>query len=63
MQQVKKDWHLGLRIDSESLYKLHYISAYHDRSSNAQLLKWVRQNILAFEKEHGKIQYPPEDEE
>ena len=31
MGKAEKDRHLGLRIDSETLYKLNYVSAYDDR--------------------------------
>lgn len=33
-----KDKHLGIRIDSELHYKLHYISNYEGRSTNGQIL-------------------------
>lgn len=63
MGKVEKDRHLGLRIDSETLYKLNYVSAYDDRSTNRQLLKLIREMIVDFEKEHGVIPYPPEEED
>ena len=63
MGKAEKDRHLGLRIDSETLYKLKYVSAYDDRSTNRQLLKWIREMIASFEQEHGEIPYPPEEED
>lgn len=50
-----KDKHLGLRIDSQLHYKLHYISRYEGRSANAQVIYLIRKSIEEFEKEHGKI--------
>ena len=34
----EKDKHLGLRIDSELHYKLHYISKYYGRSANGEVI-------------------------
>jgi len=51
-----KDKHLGLRIDSQLHYKLHYISRYEGRSANAQVIYLIRKAIDEFEKEHGKIE-------
>ena len=51
-----KDKHLGLRIDSELHYKLHYISKYEGRSANGEVIYLIRKAIEEFEKEHGKIE-------
>lgn len=56
--KAEKDKHLGIRIDSELHYKLHYISSYEGRSANGQILYLIRKNIEQFEKEHGKIEMP-----
>ena len=37
-----KDNHLGLRIDSELHYKLHYISQYEGRSANGEVIYLIR---------------------
>lgn len=63
MKKTEKSRHLGLRIDEETLYKLHYISGSEARSTNGQILLWIRQSIAAFEKVNGKIEYPPKEEE
>ena len=55
MQKMDKDKHLGLRIDSELHYKLHYISRYEGRSANGQVIYLIRRAIDEFEKEHGEI--------
>ena len=52
----EKDKHLGLRIDSELHYKLHYISQYEGRSANGEVIYLIRKAIEDFEKEHGKIE-------
>ena len=52
----EKEKHLGLRIDSELHYKLHYISRYEGRSANGEVIYLVRRAIEEFEKEHGKIE-------
>lgn len=59
-EQPKKDKHLGLRIDNEIHYKLHYISKYEGRSANGEVIYLIRQAIEAFEAEHGKIELPQE---
>ena len=51
----EKSKHLGLRIDEELHYKLHYISHYEGRSANAQVIYLIRRAIEDFEKQHGKI--------
>lgn len=53
---MKKNKHLGIRIDDELHFKLHYISNYEGRSANGQILYLIRKNIHEFETEHGKIE-------
>ena len=50
-----KSKHLGLRIDAETHYKLHYIARYEGRSGNSEVLSLIRKCISDFEKEHGEI--------
>lgn len=50
-----KDKHLGLRIDPETHYKLHYIAKYEGRSGNGQVLYLIRQSIADFEAKYGEI--------
>lgn len=52
----EKDKHLGLRIDAETHYKLHYIAQYEGRSGNREVLYLLRKHIAAFEQEHGPIE-------
>ena len=51
----KKNKHLGMEIDPELHYKLHYIADYEGRSGNGQILYWIRQGIREFEAENGPI--------
>ena len=62
MAPKKYDRHLGFRIDGETHYKLHYVAEYEARSATAHILYLIRQNIMEYEKLHGKIEYPPKEE-
>lgn len=55
----KNNKHLGIEVDRELHYKLHYISKYEGRSANGQILYLIRQCIKEFEKENGEITVPP----
>lgn len=52
---MQKDKHLGIRIDNELHYKLHFLSKYEGRSANGEILYLIRKAILEFEKENGEI--------
>ena len=54
----KNNKHLGIEIDPELHYKLHYISKYYGRSANGEILYLIRQEIKAFEKSEGEIEIP-----
>lgn len=56
----KNNKHLGIEIDPQLHYKLHYISKYEGRSANGQILYLIRQCIKDFEKSEGKIVLPEE---
>ena len=58
----KKNKHLGIEIDPELHYKLHYISKYYGRSANGEILYLIRQEIKAFEQMEGEIEIPKEPE-
>ncbi|MBR6726988.1 MAG: hypothetical protein IKM08_02240 [Clostridia bacterium] len=59
----KNNKHLGIEIDPELHYKLHYISKYEGRSANAQILYLIRQCIKDFEKAEGEIELPAATEQ
>ncbi|NLZ45749.1 MAG: hypothetical protein GX896_03560 [Clostridiales bacterium] len=52
----KDNKHIGIEVDKELHYKLHYISKYEGRSGNGQILYLIRKCIEEFEKEHGEIE-------
>ena len=46
---------VSVRIEEEMLHKIGYIADYEGRSVNSHVLVLIRENIKAFEDEHGKI--------
>ena len=56
----KANKHLGIEIDPELHYKLHYIAKYEGRSGNGQILYLIRKCIHEFEKQDGEIMVPDE---
>ena len=59
----KNNKHLGIEVDPELHYKLHYLSKYEGRSANQQILYLIRQAIKAFEEREGTIELPtPKDD-
>ena len=46
---------VSIRIEEEMLQKIGYVADYEGRSVNSHILVLVRDNIRAFETEHGKI--------
>ena len=57
----KENKHLGIEINKELHYKLHYIAKYEGRSGNGQILYLLNQYIKKFEKENGEIIVETED--
>lgn len=57
----KENKHLGIEINKEMHYKLHYIAKYEGRSGNGQILYLVNECIRSFEKEHGEIKIETEE--
>ena len=53
---MEKDKHLGLRIDSETHEKLKSLAEFEGRSINGEVIYLIRQAIMKFEKENGKIE-------
>lgn len=58
MPKNEKPKHLGLHIDAELHYKLHYLAKYEGRSANGEVLYLIRKAISKFEEQHGKIELP-----
>lgn len=59
----KHNKHLGIEIDPELHYKLHYISRFEGRSANGQILYLIRKCIREFEEVEGEIEIPKQDED
>lgn len=51
----KENKHLGIEINPELHYKLHYVAKYEGRSGNGQILYVLNEYIRNFEKENGEI--------
>ena len=58
----KQNKHLGIEIDPELHYKLHYISKYEGRSANGQILYLIRKCVREFEERDGEITVPSAEE-
>ncbi len=58
----KNNKHLGIEIDPELHYKLHYIAKYEGRSGNGQILYLIRQCIREFEEKQGQIPFEKQEE-
>ena len=54
-----KSKHLGIVIDPELHYKLHYVTKYEGRSANSQNLFLLRKYIADFEAKNGTIDLSP----
>lgn len=54
---MKKQKHISIRIDADTLQKFHYVSKYNGRSASGQILYLIHQCIRDFEKEEGKIEW------
>ena len=51
----KDNKHLGIEVEKDLHYKLHYIANYEGRSGNKQIIYLIKECIRNFEKEHGEI--------
>ncbi len=58
----KQNKHLGIEIDPELHYKLHYVSKYEGRSANGQILYLIRKCVREFEERDGEITVPSAEE-
>ena len=58
----KNNKHLGIEIDPELHFKLHYIAKFEGRSANGQILYLIRKCIREFEEAEGKIKLPETDQ-
>ena len=51
-----------IRVEEETLEKFRFVAKYDDRSLSGQIMYLIHQNIRDFEKEHGAIELPVEEE-
>ena len=49
---------VSIRIEEEMLEKIGFVADYEGRSVNSHILVLVRENIRAFEQDHGPITRP-----
>ena len=47
---------VAIRIKEEMLEKIGFVADYEGRSVNSHILVLIRENIKAFETEHGRIE-------
>ena len=48
---------VSIRIEEEMLEKIGFVADYEGRSVNSHILVLIRQDIKAFEEEHGPISF------
>ena len=53
---------LSIRMLRDTHDKIKYVSAYEGRSMSKQILYLVNQCIRDFEKQHGPIELPPDED-
>lgn len=47
---------LSVRIDEETLHKLHVVADYEGRSANGHIIKLIRDSIEQYEAKYGPIE-------
>ncbi len=60
---MKRERHVGFRIEKELHAKMTYIAAYEGRSLNWQMIHLMQQCVRDFEKVNGAIELPEEGDE
>lgn len=59
---MKREKHIGFRIDNELKQKMAYIAEYEGRSLTWQMVHLMQDCVRQFEKEHGPIDTGGENE-
>ena len=59
---MKREKHIGFRIENELHGKMAYIAEYEGRSLTGQMIHLMQKCVRDFEREHGPIELPKEDE-
>jgi len=52
---MKRQKHISIRIDENTLKKFHYVAKYDDRSASGQIMFLINNCIREFEEKHGEI--------
>ena len=55
--------HFAIRIPEELLFKIKYIAEYNARSANREIETLIRDHVSEFEKAHGQILQPTDEEQ
>lgn len=58
---MKREKHVGFRIENELHAKMVYIAAYEGRSLNWQMIHLMQTCVRGFEQEHGPIELEGKD--
>lgn len=59
---MKEKSHLSIRMNPEQHDKFQYVASYEGRSMSKQILYLVNMCIRDFEREHGPIELPQDEE-
>lgn len=59
---MKREKHIGFRIENELHGKMAYIAEYEGRSLTWQMIHLMQKCVRDFEREHGPIELPQEEE-
>ena len=59
---MKREKHVGFRIDSELHRKMVYIAEYEGRSLTWQMVHLMQDCVRGFEREHGPIDLPDQEQ-
>ncbi len=60
---MRREKHIGFRIDNELKQKMSYIAEYEGRSLTWQMVHLMQDCVRRFEKEHGRIDTIEEHDE
>lgn len=58
---MKREKHIGFRIENDLHRKMVYIAEYEGRSLTWQMIHLMQECVRQFEREHGPIELPEEE--
>lgn len=59
---MKKQKHISIRIDADTLEKFYYVAKYDGRSGSGQIMYLINNCIRTFEEKHGEISLAESEE-